>query len=132
MNEATNAGETNVTNFPTTDESSEPGRESLLMQPNEELLDALRQAHEEVKEKKEKRAEINLEVSAIYKRLEGLGIDKKAAKAVFAMYELEEEQRRMYDLSASVCRKALAMPLQGDLFHAAQLDATAAGHQAQH
>lgn len=113
----------NVTDFPT-NETAEPTREALLMQPNPELLDALRDAHERIKTKKDERKEINQSISAIYTELEGYGIDKKAAKAVFAFYELDEDQRRLYDLSASVTRKALRMPLQGDLFLDAQAQAT--------
>ena len=110
--------EANTGNQPT-----EPGRESLLAQPNEELLDAIRAKHEKVKELKDKRSAINQQISAVYTELEGLGVEKKAAKAVFALYELEEDdQRRMYDLSASVVRKALRMPLQGELFGEAQVE----------
>ena len=113
----------NVTEFPNSG-TAEPNREALLMQPNTELLDALRDAHERVKAKRNERQAINESITAIFSELEDLGIDKKAAKAVFAMYELDEDQRRLYDLSASVTRKALRMPLQGELFVEAQAQAT--------
>lgn len=101
----------------------------MARQPNPELLSALRDAHERVREQKERRKEINQTISAIYTELEGLGIDKKAAKAVFVMYELEEDKRRLYDLSASVVRQAMKMPQQGDLFLEEKLKATAEQHQ---
>jgi len=106
-------------------EATEPGRQSLLAQPNQELIDKIRDVHERVSAFKADRKSINDKISAAMGELEALGISKKAAQAVFALYALEEEeQRRMYDLSAAVCRNALQMPQQGDLFQDRQIDET--------
>ncbi|MCG7932091.1 MAG: hypothetical protein N0E44_18835 [Candidatus Thiodiazotropha lotti] len=112
-------------------ETAEPEREALLRQPSEKLLDAITATHEKVKSKKEERQAINKSISAEYSELEALGLDKQAVKDVMKLFEKEEDQRRLYDLSASVVRKALRMPLQGDLFVEKQLEQSAADHQAQ-
>ncbi|MBT3042216.1 MAG: DUF2312 domain-containing protein [Candidatus Thiodiazotropha sp. (ex Codakia orbicularis)] len=123
----------NVHSFGADDEpgTPEPEREALLKEPSQELLSAITTIHERVRAQKEERQAINKSISAAYSELESEGLNKKAVKDVIKLFEMDEDQRRIYDLSASVVRKALRMPLQGDLFVEKQLEQSAEDHQQQ-
>ncbi|MEW8042043.1 MAG: GapR family DNA-binding domain-containing protein [Candidatus Thiodiazotropha endolucinida] len=119
----------NVHTLEPDDGTPEPTRESLLKEPSQELLSKIIDIHEKVRSQKEERQAINKSISAAYSELESEGLDKKAVKDVIKIYEMDEDQRWIYDMSASVVRKALRIPLQGDLFVEKQLEQSAADHQ---
>ncbi|MEW8189923.1 MAG: GapR family DNA-binding domain-containing protein [Candidatus Thiodiazotropha endolucinida] len=121
----------NVHTLEPDDETPEPTRESLLKEPSQELLSKIIDIHEKVRSQKEERQAINKSISAAYSELESEGLDKKAVKDVIKIYEMDEDQRWIYDMSASVVRKALRIPLQGDLFVEKQLEQSAEDHQQQ-
>ncbi|MEW8025522.1 MAG: GapR family DNA-binding domain-containing protein [Candidatus Thiodiazotropha endolucinida] len=121
----------NVHNLGTDDDHTEPTREALLKEPSQELLSAITEIHERVRSQKEERQAINKSISAAYSELESEGLSKKAVKDVIKLFDMDEDQRRIYDLSASVVRKALRMPLQGDLFVEKQIEQSAEDHQQQ-
>jgi len=95
-----------------------------LRDPSEDLLAAIRDAYDEISHLKSERTSINDKIKSTLGELEARGISKKAAQAVFRIFDLEEtEQREHYDLSATVCRKALKLPQQTDLFDQRKLKA---------
>ncbi|MEW7987695.1 MAG: GapR family DNA-binding domain-containing protein [Candidatus Thiodiazotropha sp.] len=119
----------NVHSLGTDDDSTEPNRMALLKDPDPELLSKITEIHERVRSQKEERQAINKSISAAYSELESEGLDKKAVKDVIKLFDMNEDQRWNYDMSASVVRKALRIPLQGDLFVEKQIEQSAEDHQ---
>lgn len=90
--------------------------EDRLLYPDDEVLDAITGAHSSIKSMEDDKKEITKNIAAIYDALDDLGITKDAAKLAFKMMDMDEEQRRSYDVSAIVLRHALQIPRQSDLF----------------
>lgn len=125
--QTTDANGDNVAQFPAGGEGQESERESLLRQPNQEFLDKLKAANEELNEIAAERKELNDKKGAIFANFERYGLNKHAVRAAIKYNSMDPEQRDNFDLSYAVMRKALGQPVQDDMFIAAA-EATVRDH----
>lgn len=72
-----------------------------------------------INEIKDKRKALSADIAAVMANFESDGLNKKAVKAAMTYVDLDDKERDNYDLSYTITRKALGVPVQGDLFEAA-------------
>jgi len=63
-----------------------------------------------------KRSEANADIAAARAKIESLGIAKKALAWAMAYSKLDVDQRSGIDLSFTIVREAIGLPVQADLF----------------
>jgi len=80
------------------------------------LLKEIKEGVDSVIQLKKERAEINASIAEVRSRMEAKGIKKKAFDAALRYLEQDEEQREGYDMAYAIARKAVGLPMQGDLF----------------
>ncbi len=90
---------------------------------DQKFLNKIAAAHEKLGKIKTRREKLNSEKAAIVTSLVDLGLDRKAVKAAISYAETPPEKRALFDLSYTATRKALNLPMQGDLFVAQVQDA---------
>lgn len=99
--------------------------ESILAQPNQELLDAIADMKESEDKIKEDRDKLNADKSAGRKGLIAkYALNMAAFDAAVAYVSAPEKKQENFDLSYIVCRQALGAPLQLDMFVNAQIGAS--------
>lgn len=73
-----------------------------------------------IKQHKDERAEVNAEIMAVRESMTAIGIPKAAFDMALRYLEWEPEKRQGFDVAYALVREAGGLPLQGDLFHAAE------------
>lgn len=84
-----------------------------------EKIKKIQKAIDNVREKKNERAEVNADIQAIREGLTALGVPKAAFDMALRYLDWEPEKRQGFDVAYALVREAGGLPLQGDLFHAA-------------
>lgn len=79
----------------------------------------IQKAIDNVREKKNERAEVNADIQAIREGLAALGVPKAAFDMALRYLDWEPEKRQGFDVAYALVREAGGLPLQGDLFMAA-------------
>lgn len=87
-----------------------------------EIAEALQQ----MKDLKLDRADANASMGEIRSRLEAKGIPKKAFAMAQTYLNMDPEDREGFDIAYAICREAGGLPLQEDLFQAADRKAAEA------
>lgn len=80
-----------------------------------EIADALAK----MKDLKNDRADVNEEMGSIRARLEAKGIPKKAFAMAQQYINMDPDDREGFDIAYALCREAGGLPMQEDLFAAA-------------
>lgn len=80
----------------------------------------IQSAIDRVRQHKEERHEVNAEILAIREGMAALGIPKAAFDMALKYLDWEPEKRQGFDVAYALVREAGGLPLQGDLFMAAQ------------
>lgn len=73
-----------------------------------------------IKQHKDERAEVNAEIMAVRESMTAIGIPKAAFDMALRYLEWEPEKRQGFDVAYALVREAGGLPLQGDLFLAAE------------
>lgn len=81
--------------------------------------DAIRDAITEINQHKEERDDTNAQIQAIREKLKALGIPKKAFDMALSYVNLDPDKREGFDIAYALVRKVAGLPLQEDLFSAA-------------
>lgn len=81
--------------------------------------DAIRDAITEINQHKEERDDTNAQIQAIREKLKALGIPKKAFDMALSYVNLDPDKREGFDIAYALVRKVAGLPLQDDLFSAA-------------
>ena len=102
----------NVAQFPARDDDNIP----VFRKPDPQFEATIREKLHEIKSKRAERKEVTTSITALYTALEKLGLDKKAIKAYFTFEALDDDQKRVFDLSFQAVRSAMGCPVQMDLF----------------
>ncbi len=90
--------------------------ERANLRDTKELRDAIMAGVEGMQALDERASQVNAEREAIRTRMEELGINRHAFRHACAFNKLDEQQRDGFDLSMMIARRAIGLPLQGDLF----------------
>lgn len=73
-----------------------------------------------IKQHKDERSEVNAEIMAVRESMTAIGIPKAAFDMALRYLEWEPEKRQGFDVAYALVREAGGLPLQGDLFLAAE------------
>jgi uncharacterized protein (UPF0335 family) len=73
-------------------------------------------AQAKIEKIEDERAAMNADKKSIIERLEVRGINKHALKLAFRYAKMDSKQREGFDVAYKVVRRAIGLPLQGDLF----------------
>lgn len=84
------------------------------------LKEEIRKAISSVNELKKDREDTNAEMQAIREKLNALGIPKKAFDMALAYVNLDPDKREGFDIAYALVREVAGLPLQDDLFAAAE------------
>jgi len=87
---------------------------------NELIEDQIRDAIKNVRGLKNDRSDVNADIQSIRENLNALGIPKKAFDLALAYADMDEDKRRGFDVAYALVRKVAGLPLQEDLFTAAE------------
>ena len=68
---------------------------------------------------KNERSDVNAEMAAIREALQAQGIPKKAFAMALQYLNMDPDDREGFDIAYALCREAGGLPLQEDLFQAA-------------
>lgn len=101
--------------------------EDGLINPSDELLEAVRDAHANIQNLEARRKEINADITAVFDGLQSIGVSKDAAKLAFKLATMDDKTRRHFDLSNVAMRAALGIQRQSDLFFAEKITNAQAG-----
>lgn len=77
-----------------------------------------------LKQLRNERSDVNADMASIRADLESKGIPKKALAAAITYMNMDPEDREGFDLAYALVREAGGLPLQEDLFQAAERMAT--------
>lgn len=97
---------------------------------NEGLIEKIANAIANVKSLKNDRADVNAEIQAVRENMNALGIPKKAFDMAMKYMDMDPEDRESFDIAYALVRKAGGLPMQDDLFEAAERRQAAADEQA--
>lgn len=75
---------------------------------------------EKVREKKEERAGVNSDIQALRENMAAIGIPKAAFDMALRYLDWDADKRQGFDVAYALVREAGGLPLQGDLFMAAE------------
>lgn len=90
------------------------------------VKEAIREAIATVNNLKRDREDTNAEMQAIRESLNALGIGKKAFDWALAYANMDPEKREGHDIAYALVRECAGLPLQEDLFDAAERKANEA------
>ncbi len=85
-----------------------------------ELKKKIADAISSVRELKEERSSINGDIAAVRERMNALGIKKAAFDMAMKYLDWDEDKRQNFDLAYALVREAGGVPMQEDLFQAAE------------
>ena len=77
------------------------------------------EALQKMKRLKDERTDVNAEMGAIREALQAQGIPKKAFAMANSYINMDPDDREGFDIAYALCREAGGLPLQEDLFAAA-------------
>lgn len=84
------------------------------------VKDAIRDAIRDVTELKKDREDVNADMQAIREKLNALGIPKKAFDMALQYVNMDPDKREGFDIAYALVREVAGLPLQDDLFAAAE------------
>lgn len=84
------------------------------------VKDAIREAIGEINQHKEERDDTNAQIQAIREKLKALGIPKKAFDMALSYVNMDPDKREGFDIAYALVREVAGLPLQDDLFTAAE------------
>ena len=85
-----------------------------------DLKKKIAEAIQSVKQLKLDRQDVNADIQAIREKMNALGIHKAAFDMALRYMSWEEDQRSNFDLAYALVREAGGVPMQEDLFQAAE------------
>ncbi len=80
------------------------------------LNETVQNAAKRIQALKKKREATNTEVLAIRKSVKAAGIPLKAFDHAMRAQEMDQDARNDHDTFVAICREALGIPVQGELF----------------
>lgn len=81
----------------------------------EAIADGLKQ----VRSLKNERADVNADIQSVREKLNALGISKKAFDMALAYLDMDPDKREGFDIAYALVREVGGLPMQEDLFAAA-------------
>ncbi len=89
-----------------------------------EIISSCADAIQDIKQFETERSEINAEITSVREKLETMGISKKALAMAISVSKMTIDQMDGFDLAYSILRRAIAMPIQDELFDQADSNAS--------
>ena len=111
----------NIAEFPNQNQSeTECDRESIFAQPRQEIIDLVNSYVDKLQSLTDDVKSLNKKKTAVFTDLKDKGFDRDAFKWVLKLKQKDEDQQRVADLTESIARQALNLPVQGELMLEAQ------------
>lgn len=85
-----------------------------------ETTKMIEKAINDIRDLKGKRKSINEDIAAIRENLQSKGVHKQAFDFALRYLDMDVDKRQSFDVSYALVREAGGLPLQGDLFMAAE------------